>query len=90
MEQLKMSGEDWRSDREIKQQARAEAARKKAAIKCSKKLDGAVRAMAEFLSACVWCDDESMSRGEDDGRRLLLQKMQEYSGHLDSVFNKGQ
>lgn len=88
MRQMAIAGDDWRSDREIKTQAKAEAARKKAAINCARKLMAASEALSEFLSACNACHDASSSRGLDDGRTLLAANIREYAHHLDSVFNK--
>ena len=86
--QLKMSGEDWLSDRDRKTRARAEARRKSAALKCSRKLDEARDALNEFLSACLDCGHVEATR-LDDSRRLLMRDMSEYSSYLDSVYNRG-
>lgn len=86
--QVQMAGDDWLSDRDRKQQARAEAARKKAAQICAKKLEAAADALHDFLMACIECDDASRSRGDDDGRVILQRNIIEYAGWLDSVYNK--
>jgi hypothetical protein len=88
MQQMTMTGEDWRSDRDIKAQARAEAVRKKAALNCARKLDAACEALSEYLIACNDCRDESRSRGADDSRTILISHMREYANHLDGVFGK--
>lgn len=86
--QISMTGEDWLSDRDRKAQARAEAKRKQTALVCAKKLESAADALHDFLMACIECNDGSRDRGADDGRRTLQESMREYSGYLDSVFNK--
>jgi hypothetical protein len=87
-QQMTMSGDDWRSNREVKAQAKAEAARKKAAINCANKLDAASKALSEFLAACNECGDASSGRGLDDGRLILIGNINEYACYLHSVFNK--
>ena len=49
--QLTMTGEDWLSDRDRKTQARAEAARRKAALRAAEKLQAAADAVSEFKMA---------------------------------------
>lgn len=67
---------------------RRHAARKKAAIECARRLQAAADALDAFSLACLNCEDESSPRRADDGRALLSRSMREFSGHLDSVFNK--
>lgn len=87
--QMIMLGDDWRSDREVKAQAKAETARKKAAINCARKLEAASQALLnEFLAACNECGDASRGRGLDDGRMILMRNINEYAGYLDNVYNK--
>lgn len=86
--QIQMAGEDWLSERDKKTQAKAEAARAKAALACSKKLEAAADALNEFTSACLDCADASAPRGADDGRRLLMQSMMEYASYLNGVYSK--
>ncbi|AKK24968.1 hypothetical protein [Pandoraea oxalativorans] len=86
--QLAMTGDDWKSDRDVKAQARAEAARKKAAVECARKLEVARDALNVYLLACIDCNDASRSRGPDDGRMLLMSNMSEYAGFLRSVYDK--
>ena len=86
--QITMTGDDWLSDRDRKDRARAEARRKSAALKCSRKLDEARDALNEFLSACLDCGHVEATR-LDDSRRLLMRDMSEYSSYLDSVYNRG-
>lgn len=88
--QLVMAGDDWLSDNDRKRQARAEAARKKAALKCAKKLEEAADALREFLAACNDCNDESGNHKTDiaDGRIRLIRDCMEYSGYLESVYSK--
>lgn len=88
MGQLAITGNDGRSDPDVKAEIKAQAARMKAAIACAKKLEAASQALADFLAACNRCDDASKERGADDSRRILMANINEYAGHLDSVFNK--
>lgn len=88
MTQLTMTGSDWLSDRDRRQQARAEAARKKAALDCAKRLHAAADALATFAMACHDCNDASAPRAADDGRRLLAEQCREYAGWLESVYAK--
>lgn len=88
MQQLTMTGDDWRSNREIKAKEKAEAARKKAAINCARKLEAASHALHEFLMACNECDDASRSRGLDDGRLILMGNITEYACYLNSTYAK--
>ena len=86
--QVSMAGDDWLSDRDRKAQARAEAARKKAALACAKKLEAAADSLHELVMACMECNDGSGSRGEDDGRAVLQRNLREFSGWLESVYGK--
>lgn len=86
--QLAMTGDDWTSDRDRKAQARADAARKKAAVECARKLEAASDALNAYLLACIECDDASRSRGADDGRLVLMSNMGEYAAWLRSVYDK--
>ncbi|WP_083460636.1 hypothetical protein [Gulbenkiania mobilis] len=85
MNQILMAGDDWLSDRERKAQAKAEAARKKTAITCARKLEAASEALSAFLMACNECDDASRDRGLDDSRHILMRNINEYAGYLSSV-----
>jgi hypothetical protein len=64
------------------------AVRKKAALEAARRLQAAADALDAFSLACLDCDDASAPRRADDGRTLLSRSMREFSGHLDSVFNK--
>ncbi|VVE52618.1 hypothetical protein [Pandoraea terrigena] len=86
--QLAMTGDDWRSDQDVKAQARAEAVRKKAAVECARKLEVARDALNAYLLACIECNDASRSRGADDSRSILMGNMSEYAGFLRSVYDK--
>lgn len=86
--QLAMAGDDWLSDNDRKRQARAEAARKKAALKCAKKLKEAADALGEFGMSCLECNDASRVRGADDGRLILANNCREYAGWLESKYEK--
>lgn len=86
--QVQMAGDDWLSDRDRKSQAKAEAARKKAALACCKKLEAAADALSELMAACNDCHDGSSVRREDDGRITLMRNILEYAGWLDSVYAK--
>jgi hypothetical protein len=83
-----MTGDDWKSDRDVKAQARAEAARKKAAVECARKLEVACDALNAYLRACTECNDASRNRGADDGRLILMGNMSEYAGFLRAVYDK--
>jgi hypothetical protein len=86
--QLTMTGEDWLSDRDRKTQARAEAARRKAALKAAEKLHASADAVAEFALACLECNDGSGPKRADDGRNILQAHMREFGGWLESVYGK--
>lgn len=87
--QLAIVGDDWLSDRDKLSQARAEAARKRAARALIKKLDATKEALNEFLFTCIDCRDGSGDvRGEADSRRLLMRDITEYSSWLSSVYDK--
>lgn len=83
-----MVGDDWLSERDRKTQAKAEAARKRAALACCKKLEAAADALSELMAACNDCHDGSSVRREDDGRILLMRNILEYAGWLESVYSK--
>lgn len=70
------------------QQAKAEANRKKKALACAKALEAASSSLSAYLIACNECNDASGSRGDDDGRLLLMRNMTEYKGYLTSVYDK--
>ncbi|AEA65982.1 hypothetical protein [Burkholderia gladioli] len=86
--QMAMTGDDWLSDRDRNARAAAEAKRKKAAIACARKLEAASEALSQFFLACIECQDASTSRGDDDGRRILMRNITEYAGYLSSVYDK--
>lgn len=88
MAQTAMAGDDWLSDRDRKAQARAEAARKKAALACAKRLEAAADAVSDYLSACRECNDGSddTQRGLSDGRHRLIADCMEYAGWLESLY----
>lgn len=88
--QLTMTGDDWLSERDKQAQARAEAARKKAALACAKKLEAAADALNEFRHACNECRDGSgdEARGVADGCNILMRDMMEYAGWLESRYGK--
>lgn len=71
MSQLAMTGDDWTSDRDRRAQARAEAARRKAAVECARKLAAAIDALHAFGLACLDVGDGSQVRRADDSRVLL-------------------
>ena len=88
MLQTAMTGDDWLSDRDRKSQARAEAARRKAALNCAAKLEAAAESVSAYLAACRECNDGSddTQRGLADGRHKLIADCMEYSGWLESVY----
>nr|WP_321303040.1 hypothetical protein [Alcaligenes faecalis] len=65
-----------------------EQARKKAAIKAAAALEKARIAVHDYAIACFECDDGSQVRAADDGRVLLMASMAEYTGWLNSVYDK--
>ena len=86
--QLTMAGDDWLSDNDRKRQARAEAARRKAALKAAEKLFAAADAVGEYAMACLECNDGSGPKAADDGRHVLQAHMRELGGWLESVYRK--
>lgn len=86
-DQTAMTGDDWLSDRDIKTQARADAAVKRTGLAASKKLEAAAEALNEFLHACLDAGHQDRM-GAGDGRRVLMQSIMEYSSYLDGVFGK--
>lgn len=88
MTQLTMTGDDWLSNRDRKAQAKAELARKKAALRCAKKLEEAADSLNEFMSACMECRDASAAQRADDGRILLVRNLMEYSNYLNAVYEE--
>lgn len=89
MNQTAMTGADWLSDRDRKGQARAEAARKKAALACARKLEEASNALTEYMRACRDCADASVVRNDDDSRMVLQRNILEYATYLSSRFDRG-
>ena len=83
-----MTGQDWLSDGDRKRQARAEAARRKAALRAAEKLHAAADAVGEFAMACLECSDGSGPKAADDGRSELQANMRELGGWLESVYGK--
>lgn len=88
MTQLAMTGDDWTSERDRKAQAKAEAARKKAAQKCAEKLFAATDAIHAYSMACFEVGDASVARRSDDSRVLLAERMREYAAWLDSKYGE--
>lgn len=88
MQQLKMTGDDWKSDRERKSEARAIAARVKAARSAAKALESATTAVSAYLNACRDCADGSGDErhGMADGRLILIRDMSEYAAFLSSRY----
>lgn len=91
MTQTALTGDDWTSDRERKARARAEAARRKAALACAAKLEAAAEAVSAYLMACHECNDGSDDRRMSiaDGRHKLIADCMEYSTWLESVYGSG-
>lgn len=88
MTQLAMTGDDWTSVRDRKAQARAVAARRKAAVDCAKRLNAAIDALHAFSMACLEVGDGSEVRRADDGRLLLAGGMREYATWLEQVYGE--
>lgn len=87
MNQLSITGEDWLSDRDRNRTKRAEAAKRKAALDCARKLKAAADSLKAFMWACHECGDP-FERGAADGRQILLEDCMEYATYLESVFEK--
>lgn len=87
-DQIAMAGDDCLSDSDRKRQARAEAARKKAGMKCAKALQAAADALSEYSMACNACNDASGIRGADDGRVLLAEDNREFAYWLENKYGK--
>ncbi len=87
MEQISMAGNDWLSERDRRQQARAEAQRRKTAKAAAAKLFAAAEALTEFSMACMECNDSSSPTRADDSRALLRSDMLEYAAYLDGVYS---
>lgn len=88
MNQISMTGDDWLSDGDKKRQARAETARKKTGLACTKALDKACEALSAYMTACLNCNDASSPQRADDGRYLLMRHMQEYARWLEGVYDR--
>lgn len=65
---------------------KTEAKRAKSALVLAKKLDGACKAMKNFMEACVADGDPYPE--VDDTRRTLSLSMTEYSGYLERVYKE--
>lgn len=85
-DQLTMTGADWMSERDRKQQSRLEAARTKAARDLVKRLDAAVDSLNVFCAACNDLGDESRVKTVADGRVRLIEDMAEYATWLRGVY----
>ncbi len=88
MTQLQMTGDDWLSDGEKKRQARAEAARKKAALACAAQLLKSADSLRAFMGACNACKDASSVVSADDGRERMAADLYEYAHYLLGVYDK--
>lgn len=88
MAQTSLTGDDWLSDRDRKAQARAVAARRKAALACAAKLEAAAEALGAYLAACRECRDNSGDelRGIADGRHLLISDLMEEASWINGVY----
>lgn len=86
MSQLTITGDDWLSARDVKARARADAARRKTGLACAKALRHASDALSAYMMACLECDDASSPKRNDDGRRLLMNDIQEYAAWLEGVY----
>jgi DNA-binding transcriptional regulator/RsmH inhibitor MraZ len=65
---------------------KTQAAKRRAAITLSRKLNEAAKATNAFIRACN-ANGEPL-KGDDDGRLLLVRTMMEYANHLDAVFGE--
>lgn len=85
--QITMTGDDWTSDRDKRDRARADAAVKKTGLACAVKLERAAEALHDYLIACMDAGHEDRM-GAGDGRRRLAEDLTEYAGYLNSVYGK--
>ena len=88
MTQLTMTGDDWTSDPDRRAQARAEAARKKTALDCARKLDAAIDGLRGFIHACDAVGDASVVRHAADGRLRMIEDLAEYSAYLSMRYGE--
>lgn len=85
--QLSMTGDDWLSERDKKQQARADAAHRKACLAAAGKLEAAAQAVRDMLMAYLDCGHPD-TMGAGDGRRRIATDMDELAAWLRSVYEK--
>lgn len=87
MNQLAMTGDDWRSDREVKNEARAKATLKKTSIVCADKLEAAIDAVRAQMQAHYAVHGGIKNIGID-GRQRLIEDMAEFASFLQGVYDK--
>ena len=85
MNQLAMTGDDWLSDRDRKQEARAKATLKKTSIVCADRLDAAVEAVQAQMRAHYAAHGEIKNIGID-GRQRLIEDMAEFASFLRGLY----
>ncbi len=81
MTQLQMTGDK-------KRQARAEAARKKAALACAAQLLKSAESLRAFMGACNACNDVSSVMRADDGRNRMVGDLCEYAHYVLGIYDK--
>jgi hypothetical protein len=86
MQQLTMTGDDWKSGREQAQEARAVARREQTGRAAAKALDAAAQALTAYLQACRDCGDGSGDErhGVADCRHRLITDTSEYAAYLQA------
>ena len=86
MQQLSITGDDWKSDRARAAEARASKKRDKAGRDCARALNAATKAVSSYLEACRDCNDGSgdEERGLGDSRHRLITDCSEYAGFLEA------
>jgi hypothetical protein len=86
MQQLALTGEDWKSDREKSREARARGKREHAGRVGAQALLAATKAISTYLQACRDCNDGSGDErsGIADCRHRLIGDMSEYAAWLQS------
>lgn len=74
----------------VSTQAKLEAARRKAGLKCAERLTAAADALNDYMRACRECQDASSPErnGAADSRIILVGNMSEYSGYLDGLYKE--
>lgn len=85
--QLSMTGEDWLSDRDRKQQAQADRNLKKTSVEAARKMRAASEAVrAQYRAYLEAGHPDKM--GDGDGRLRLIASLEELAAYFESVYDK--